>query len=125
MELALVCFYLSFWRSSGECTCRDDTAYRTANNTADLDAAPIIAIDRAHGMGLDGRPVTLEQLRDDLVTLSSNFALLHPQDSRSARYILAAERETRYRVIADVQAFAASAGYDQPDYLVQVPGPWL
>lgn len=135
--LSLLAYELPAFRGDGEgCGCNRayDDAVPEAENVQDLQIGPIAYIDE-RGLLLDGRRmasvrdlqngVGLEQLTQDLETLRRNWGVLHPREPFAGHLLVAAAAQVPYGQVRMVTQTAASAGYEEIDFVVRVrePGP--
>ncbi len=133
--ITLVVFLLTSFSASGELLAqRPNLVMPEAANAADLEIAPIIAID-PQVVTLDNRRMAdteslaaspqlerIEQLVQDLETLKRNWSVLHPRDPFQGVCILQADRNVDFRVIKKVMFSAAQAGYVNISFAVNRTG---
>lgn len=84
--------------------------------------APLVEIrdGRVHIWGY-GRAGDLATLKEDLEPLTRNFALIHPGEPRPTSFVLLADRRTEYRLIRQVFAAFAEAGFPNGQLIVSAP----
>jgi biopolymer transport protein ExbD len=131
LQICLVVFLLMSFSSTGELvTQRNDLHLPNAINAAELEVAPVLAVDSTAVL-LDGRRVAdtvalgedpkvdrIEPLIDMLDTLKRNWSLLHPQQDFPGALLVQADMATDYRVIKKLMYAAAQAGYPNVKFAV-------
>lgn len=131
LQICLVVFLLMSFSSTGELvTQRNDLHLPNAVNAADLEVAPVLAVDSTAVL-LDGRRVAdtvalgadpkvdrIEPLIDMLETLKRNWSLLHPQLQFPGALLVQADVSIDYRVIKKLMFAAAQAGYPNVKFAV-------
>jgi biopolymer transport protein ExbD len=129
--IVLVVFLLISFSASGELLAqKPNLTMPKASNVANLEVAPVIAIDPIV-VTLDGRRMadtaTLasspkvernEQLIQDLETLKRNWSILHPQEPFPGQVIIQADVTIDFRVIKKMMFSAAQAGYSNVSFAV-------
>lgn len=134
--ITLVVFLLMSFSAEGQLvTNRDNLTMPDGTNVAELEVAPIIAID-AQMVTLDNRRMAdtqtlaanaqidrMEQLIQDLETLKRNWSILHPQQPFPGNVVLQADKEIDFRVIKKVMFSASQAGYANISFAVNRRGP--
>lgn len=133
--ITLVVFLLTSFSASGELLSqRANLVMPAAANAADLEIAPIIAID-SRVITLDGRVVAqtqdlmnspnaterMDNLIQDLETLKRNWTVLHPRDKfeeKGNAVIIQSDKGIDYRVLKKVMFSAGQAGYSNINFAV-------
>ncbi|MDD9936957.1 MAG: biopolymer transporter ExbD [Myxococcales bacterium] len=129
--IVLVVFLLISFSASGELLAqKPNLTMPKASNVADLEIAPVIAIDPIV-VTLDGRRMAdtaslastpkverIEQLIQDLETLKRNWSILHPQEPFPGQVVIQADVSIDYRVIKKMMFSAAQAGYSNVSFAV-------
>ncbi|MCS6798355.1 MAG: biopolymer transporter ExbD [Myxococcota bacterium] len=133
--IVLVVFLLMSFSASGELLAQQpNLRMPDATNVAELEIAPIIAIN-PQVVTLDGRRMAdtqtlaanpqmerIEQLIQDLETLKRNWSILHPNETFRGDVIIQADRNIDFRVIKKVMFSAAQAGYANVNFAVNRRG---
>lgn len=133
--IVLVVFLLISFSASGELLAQKaNLKMPKASNVADLDIAPVIAVDPVV-ITLDGRRMAdtatlaadpkverIEQLIQDLETLKRNWSILHPQEPFPGQVVLQADVSIDYRVIKKLMFSTAQAGYANVSFAVNRSG---
>ena len=133
--IVLVVFLLTSFSATGELLAQQpNLRMPDASNVAQLEIAPIIAIN-PQVITLDGRRMAdtnslaaspqierIEQLIQDLETLKRNWSILHPAEPFPGAVIVQADRSIDFRVIKKVMFSAAQAGYSNISFAVNRRG---
>lgn len=119
--LTVVVFLLMSFSSSGEVTVLPGLP--DAANGADVEQAPVVAID-ADQVTIDGRRVAdtralmadgrlerVEPLVRDLEVARDNYGVLHPGETFPGQVVVQASRDVDYRAIRKVLFSVGQAGY--------------
>lgn len=133
--IVLVVFLLMSFSASGELVAQKPSiTMPKAENTLQLESAPIIAID-ARVVTLDGLRVAdtstlaestaiqpVEQLKQNLETLKRNWSVLHPAEPFPGEVVVQADKEIDFRVLKKVTLTAGLAGYAAVSFAVNQRG---
>jgi len=136
MLTILVVFLLQTFSASGELlSVQKNITLPDAQNFAELEVAPIIAVSK-DSVTLNGFPEAdaeelnaentadwkITKLHDDLVTLKNNYQLLHPgggSDGFKGNVIVQADKNVDFKVIKKVMYSASMAGYNNVNFAIQ------
>lgn len=133
--IVLVVFLLQSFSASGELLAqRPNLVMPEAQNTTDLQTAPIVAID-PQVVTLDNRRIAdteslaaspqlerIEALVQDLETQKRNWSMVRPGETFDGMLILQADKGIDFRVIKKVMFSAAQAGYSNISFAVNSTG---
>ena len=136
MLTILVVFLLQTFSASGELlVVSKNIVLPEATNFKDLERAPVVGV--AHdSVTLDGTPVAdaqqlnqentvdwkITDLHDKLVTLKTNYKLLHPTENFNGTVIVQADKGVDFKIVKKVMYTCAVAGYNNVNFAVQGKG---
>jgi hypothetical protein len=87
-----------------------------------VEPSPVLVVSNEQTK-LDGRPVTLDELGDELRTIVSNYRFLQPKVPYKGRILVACAPETSVQRLSQHLRLALATGHPNPMFLLIQPNP--